>query len=238
MGTRICRWTSALPRSDSLWNDLEERDYILLNEGDEAPPSMATTFGNIDHYAAMMAMLRVGGRSRHYSRCRRDEPFTDQDGQLLTTFAVPIVLAIEDAIRTNGSWNGSPTGRDAHQLDHLAHLVESARRPLTLVRGYLELLIDGTLGSIPEAQVTTVKMLLDKTRQLEMCLMNWFRPSTCRTYRAITAVAFSLLREVLDAQTISIRLAGLNLVSELDANEDERYVVSGDAQTFLLCLKR
>ena len=70
----------------------------MLNEGDEAPDSMTATFGNVDQYAAMMAVLRVGGRLHGTVLVAgRDRFFSDQDGQILSTFAVPIVLSIEDA---------------------------------------------------------------------------------------------------------------------------------------------
>jgi signal transduction histidine kinase len=218
---------------DSLWHDLEERDFILLNEDDKAPDSMATTFGNVDQYAAMMAVLRVGGRVHGTVLVAgRDSPFSDQDGQLLSTFAVPIVLAIEDAeLEQRLTERNRQLAATRLELERLTQIVESARRPLTLVRGYLELLLDGTLGSVPDRQLATVNMLLDKTRELGDAFdqISPSEPPSQVSRNELLSLS-AVLRRVLDTQTISMRMAGLNLVAHLPATDDEKYVVSGDEE--------
>lgn len=216
---------------DSLWQDLEEHDYILLNEGGDAPPNVANTFGTVDQLAAMMAVLRVGGRVHGTILVAgRDEPFSEQDGQLLATFAVPIVLAIEDAeLRLRLRERGGQLDAARSELDRLANVVQSARRPLTLVRGYLELLLDGTLGSVPEGQLATIRMLLDKSRDLGGVL-DQLAPSPLLSdvpqHEPLSLA--SLLREILDEHSISSRLAGLSLVAHLPTTDSDEYMVSGD----------
>jgi signal transduction histidine kinase len=221
---------------DSLWYELEEHDYILLNEGGDTSPSMANAFGSVDPLAAMMAVLRVGGRIHGTILVAgRDEAFSQQDGQLLATFAVPIVLAIEDAeLHQRLLERGRQLDTAQSELDRLSHLVESARRPLTLVRGYLELLLDGTLGSVSEGQRSTIRMLLDKTGDLGT-VFDYLAPSTHLSdvthYEMLSLV--DVLREVLAEKTISIRLAGLNLVTHLPTSDTGKYVVSGDNEALL-----
>jgi len=218
---------------DSLWHDLEQRDYILLNESDSTPGSMADTFGNVDNLAAMMAVLRVEGRVHGTILVSgRKQPFSDQDGQLLATFAVPIVLAIEDAeLNQRLIDRGRQLAGTRSELDRLSQAIESARRPLTLVRGYLELLLDGTLGSVPEGPRATISMLLEKTEQLgvvfDQLLPSPFLSDVNR-YKMFSLSA--LVRQVLDTQTIGIRLAGLTLVAKLPVTDDQRYVIRGDGE--------
>jgi signal transduction histidine kinase len=216
---------------ESLWHDLEERDHILLNEGDEVTASMAATFGNVDQHAAMAAVLRVGGRVHGIILVAgRDRSFSEQDGQLLSTLAVPIALAIEDAeLNQRLIERGRQLSATRAELDQLTNAVESARRPLTLVRGYLELLIDGTLGSLPEGQLATVNMLLDKTRELGD-VFDQIAPSpflSDLSHYELLSLG-TVLRRVLDTQTIPIRMAGLSLVAHLPMTDDDKYVISGD----------
>lgn len=218
---------------DSLWYDLEEHDYILLNEGSGVSDSMVNTFGSVDQLAAMMAVLRVGGRVHGTILVAgRDKPFSDQDGQLLSTFAVPIVLAIEDAeLRQRLTERSRQLSATRAEFERLVESIESARRPVTLVHGYLELLIDGTLGSVPDSQLATMRMLLDKTRELQYVFEELAPVSLVSDVsRYETLSLASILRQVLDRQTIAIRLAGLNLVVRLPSTEDERHMVSGDPE--------
>jgi len=224
---------------DSLWYDLEEHDYILLNEQNEAPESMVSTFGGIDPLAAMMAVLRVGGRVHGTILVAgREDAFSDQDGQLLATFAVPIVLAIEDAeLRHRLTDRSRQLSATKSELDRLVDVVQTARRPLTLVRGYLELLLDGTLGSVADGQVTTIRMLLDKTQDLANVFDSLAPNSLVSEVSRYEPLSLSaLVKHVLDRQTISIRLAGLNLVAQLPSSTDQQYMVSGDPEALGIAL--
>jgi signal transduction histidine kinase len=194
---------------------------------------MAETFGNVDRLSAMMAVLRVEGRVHGTILVSgREQPFSEQDGQLLATFAVPIVLAIEDAeLNQRLIDRGRQLAATRSELDRLSQAIESARRPLTLVRGYLELLLDGTLGTVPEGPQATISMLLEKTQQLGI-VFDQLLPSPflsdVNQYKAFSLAA--LVRQVLDTQTIGIRLAGLTLVAKLPVTDDDRYVIRGDKE--------
>ena len=217
--------------SESLWQDLEEKDYILLNEGDDAPDSMIETSARVDRLAAMLAMLRVSGRVHGtilVAGC--DRPFSAQDGQLLATFAVPIVLAIEDAESNQRMLDRTRQLAAARgELERMTKVAETLRRPLTIVRGYLELWHDGVLGSVPKGQMGTMSLLLDKTRDIAS-LVNQLLPSQFlpdATHCESIHLA-DLVRQVLDKRATSIKQAGLDLVSHLPTSDDEKCMTIGD----------
>ena len=216
---------------ESLWQDLEEKDYILLNEGADAPDSMIETSARVDRLAAMMAMLRVSGRVHGTILVAgRVRPFSAQDGQLLATFAVPVVLAIEDAESNQRMLDRTRQLAAARgELDRMTRVAETLRRPLTVVRGYLELWLDGVLGSVPEGQMKTMSMLLDKTREIgslvNQLLPSQFLPDATRCESIHLA---DLVRQVLDQRATSIKRAGLDLVSPLPTSDDEKCMTIGD----------
>jgi signal transduction histidine kinase len=216
----------------SLWPDLEEKDYILLNEGDDAPDSMVEASARVDRLAAMMAVLRVSGRVHGTILVAgRDRPFSEQDGQLLAVFAVPIILAIEDAELNQRLLDRTRQLAAAREeLKRMTKVAESIRRPLTVVRGYLEFLLDGILGPVPEGQTATMNILLDKTRDVTS-LVNRLSPSqqflsddTC--YELIHLS--DLVRRAVDTRSTSIKQAGLDLATQLPAPDDEEYITAGN----------
>lgn len=215
----------------SLWQDLEERDYILLNEGDDAPDSMVETSARVDRLAAMMAVLRVSGRLHGtiLVACR-DRPFSEQEGQLLAVFAISVILAIEDAELNQRLLERSrQLAATREELKRMTKVVESIRRPFTVVRGYLELLLDGILGPVPEKQVATMNMLLDKTQDITS-LVNQLSPSQqllSDTTRYELIPLPDLVRRVVDTRSTSIKKAGLDLVTQLPTPDDEECVTAG-----------
>ena len=218
--------------STSLWQDLEEMDYILLNEGDDAPDSMVETSARVDRLAAMMAVLRVSGRLHGTILVAgRDRPFSEQDGQLLAVFAVPIILAIEDAeLNQRLLERARQLAATREELKRMTEVVESIRRPLTVIRGYLELLFDGVLGPVPERQMATVNMLLDKTRDITS-LVNRLSPSQ-QFLSDVTRYEFiplsDLVRRAVDTRSTSIKQAGLDLVTQLPTPTDEECMTAGN----------
>jgi signal transduction histidine kinase len=215
----------------SLWLDLEERDYILLNEGDKAPDSMVEASSRVDRLAAMMAVLRVSGRVHGTILVAgRDDPFSDQEGQLAAAFAVPVVLAIEDDELNQRLLDRVQQLEAAREeLARVARTAESMRMPLTVIRGYMELLLDGALGPVSDRQVSTVSELLEKTRELGNRL-NQLLPSQYMLepvrYESIDLV--SLLHKVHDKWLAPVRLAGLDLGTTWPPSSSQRYQTTGD----------
>jgi signal transduction histidine kinase len=152
----------------SLWQDLEEKDFILLNEEGDLPDEMDGGSARQERLAAMMAVLRVSGRVHGTLLvASRGHPFAQRDGQLLAAFAVPVVLAIEDAELNQRLLRRSQQLASAQEeLARLIKMAESMRMPATVLRGYLELLTEGALGPTPEKQLPTVTLLRDKARQV------------------------------------------------------------------------
>jgi PAS domain S-box-containing protein len=215
----------------SLWQELEEKDYILLNDEPHSLDTGRGSSGRAGRLAAMMAVLRVSGRVHGAILVTgRDRPFSDQDGQLLATFAVPIVLSIEDAeLNQRLRDRARKLAAAREELSRVFRAVESVRMPITVIRGYLELLLDGALGPVSEGQVTTMNMLLDKTREIAdhigNLLPSQFMPDANR-YESIQLAG--LIRKVLYRRNASIKLAGLNLVTRLPSADDQEYMTAGD----------
>jgi PAS domain S-box-containing protein len=220
----------------SLWQDLEERDYILLNEGDTAPGNMIEASARVDRLAAMMAVLRVSGRVHGTILIAgRDRPFTEQDGQLAATFAVPIVLAIEDAeLHQRLLDRVRQLEALREELDRITKVAESVRMPLTVIHGYVELLLDGTLGAVSEGHVSVLGTLLEKTREISgavnQLLPSRFVPDATR-YESIDLA--KLLRKAYDKWVPSARLAGVNLDAASLSVEGEQYTTAGDPALLL-----
>lgn len=216
----------------SLWQDLEERDYILLNEGDDAPDNMVETSARVDRLAAMMAMLRVSGRVHGTILVAgRDRPFSRQDGELLAAFAVPIILAIETAELNRRTLSRTrQLAATRKELERMIGVAESLRMPFTVVLGYLELLLDGALGPVPEGQMATMNTLLDKIREIvglvNQLLPSQFMPDAIH-HRPINLG--DLVRRVLDKRIASIEQAGLELVAQLSPPGDNECLTAGDS---------
>jgi PAS domain S-box-containing protein len=216
----------------SLWQDLEEQDYILLNEGDPAPDSVAATSARVDKLAAMIAVLRVSGRLHGTLLIAgRDRPFSDKEGQLAAAFAVPIALAIEDA-----ELNQRLLDR-VHQLEavredleRITRKAEGIRVPLTVIRGYLELLHDGAWGDVSSEQSAAVSTVLTKTREVVGAL-NQLLPSQLISeathYGQVDLV--DVLEQVYDKWIAQIRLAGTDLLTGFPEDDRARYVLAGDS---------
>lgn len=216
---------------DSLWPVLEEKDYVLLDGDNDLPADAVNAADNVGRLAAMLGVLRVSGRIRGAILVAgRDRPFTDSDGQLLAIVAVPTALSIENADlneRLLDRTQQLATTRD--ELDRLLKLKEGIRTPLSVIRGYLELLRDGAMGPLPEAQQPTLQMVLDKTQAI-IGLINRISPPRfphdATRYEKIHLA--DLVRRVLDRRLATIRQAGLRLVTQLPAPRDDGSVTLGD----------
>ena len=221
---------------DSLWTDLEEKDFILLNEGDEAPDDMVETSARVDRLAAMMAFLRVSGRVLGAILVAgRNRPFTDRDGQLLALFAVPMALSIENTDLNRRLLDRTQCLAEIQaELDRLVKLKQAIRMPLTVVQGYLELLLDGVLGPVPKRLRPTMQMVLDKAQAITS-LVNRITPSRfphdANRYEPIHLAG--LLRMALDRRTASAERAGLRLVAQLPEPYDEESMTVGDPDMLL-----
>ena len=218
--------------SASLWSDLEEKDYILLNEGDDAPDSMVETSARVDRLAAMMGVLRVSGRVHGTILVAgRDRPFSEQDGKLLAVFAVPIVLAVEDAeLNQRLLTRTRQLAAVREELKRMSEVAESLRRPLTVVRGYVELLLDEVLGPGTEGQTATMNVLLDKIRDITS-LVNRLSPSPqflSDDTRYELVHLSDLVRRAVDTRSTSIRQAGLDLATQLPTPGDGEYITAGN----------
>jgi signal transduction histidine kinase len=216
---------------DSLWTDLEERDYILLNEGDEAPPDMVETSARVDRLAAMMGILRVSGRIHGgilVAGCARH--FSQQDGQLLALFAVPLALSIENTElnrRLLDRTQQLATTRD--ELEHTVRVVEAIRKPLTVVRGYFELLNDGVLGPVAEEKKPTMGLISDKIRAIASLVSRISPtrfPHDATRYEQLYLA--DLIHAVLKEHQPTLQQAGVTLVTELPASHAPHTLTTGD----------
>jgi PAS domain S-box-containing protein len=215
----------------SLWLDMEEKDYILLNEGDDAPDNMVETAARVDKLAAMMAVLRVSGRVHGaILLAGRDTAFSDRDGQLLAAFAVQIVLAIESAELNQRLLNRTQRlSAVREELERMLKIVEALRMPLTVVRGYMELLLDGALGSLPKRQRPTVKMLFDKVLEVADSVdrLSPLQPlPNIARYEPVQLV--DLVCRALDKWIPTVEETGLELIAQLPAPTDEISITIGD----------
>ena len=216
---------------ESLWTDLEEKDYILLNEGDEAPDSMVETSAQVDRLAAVIAMLRVSARIHGAILVAgRERPFSDPDGQLLALFAVQIALSIENAeLNRRLLDRAQQLATTQTELERTVKFKEAIRMPLSVVRGYLELLLDGLQGPVPEGQATTLRMVLDKTRAITS-LINRISPPRFPhdATRYENLCLADLVRRSLDQHISAIKAAGLELCTELGPPDDKASATIGD----------
>ena len=220
----------------SLWQDLEEEDYILLNEGDYPPPNIVKVSCGANRLAAMMAVLRVSGRVHGTILvASRDHPFSEQEAQLLAAFAVPVVLAIEDAELNQRLLNRSrQLAATREELDRMLNVAESIRAPLTVLRGYLELLCDGALGSVPNGQAAIMNILRDRARDVTG-LVERLAPMQF----LFDAVHYELLhlselvRRVIDRWRPAIEQAGLKLVTQLPKANDRECMTTGNPELLI-----
>jgi PAS domain S-box-containing protein len=216
---------------DSLWIDLEEKDHILLNEGDTAPDEMVETSARVDKLAAMMAFLRVSGRVHGAILVAgRDRPFTNQDGRLLALFAVPMALSIENTELNRLLLDRTQRLTEIQtELDRMIKLKQAVRMPLTVVQGYLELLLDGMLGPVPGTLRPTMHMVFEKAQAITS-LVNRITPSRfphdATRYEPIHIAG--LLRMIVDKWVESVEQAGLELVTDLPEPYDQESMTIGD----------
>jgi PAS domain S-box-containing protein len=216
---------------NSLWQDLEERDYLLVNESDGTPDSVMRALAPVDDRAAILAVLRVSGRVHGAILIAgRDQDFAEQDGQLASAFAVPVALAIEDAEshhRLLDRVRQLASARD--ELERLGRTAESIRRPFTVIRGYLELFLDGALGVLTERQMSTMGLLSEKAREVAEAL-NQFLPSQyvpdVIRYESVDLV--DLVGRVLQKWVPVAESSDLELMCQVPATQDGDYVTAGD----------
>ncbi len=216
---------------NSLWLDLEEKEYILLNEGDEAPADMVETSAQVDRLAAILGILRVSGRILGAILVAgRDRPFSDQDGQLLALFAVPTALSIENTELNRRLLDRAQqlaTARD--ELDRVIKMKEEVSLPLSVIRGYMELLLEGAMGAVPEAQLPTIRMVLDKTQAVIDLLERISPPRFPRDADRYERVNLGdLMRSALDRHRAAIEKARISLVTQLPGARDKACVTMGD----------
>ncbi len=221
---------------ESLWDDLEKKDYILLNEGDDAPPDMVETSARVDRLAAMLGILRVSARIHGAILVAgRNRPFTDQDGQLLALFAVPTALSIENAELNRCLLDRTQQlAATREQLDRVIKLRDAVRTPLSVIRGYLELLRDGAMGPLPEGQLPTMQMLLDKTQTI-IALISRISPPRLPHDATLSKKIYlaDLVRKALNRRLSSIKEAGIDLVTQLPPPKDVGSVTLGDPDMLL-----
>jgi signal transduction histidine kinase len=221
---------------DSLWDDLEEKDYILLNEGDDAPADMVETSSRVDRLAAMLGILRVSARVHGLILVAgRDDPFTDQDGQLLALFAVPIALSIENTeLNRRLLDRAEQLSTTREQLDHAIKTQEAIRTPLSVMRGYLELLKDGAMGPLSEAQMPTLQMIIDKTQAVMGLISRTIPPRMPHDAARYERIHLAdLVRRAINRRLSGFEKAGINLVTQLPPPRDEESVTLGDPDMLL-----
>jgi signal transduction histidine kinase len=221
---------------DSLWEDMEQKEYILLNEGDQAPADMVETSARVDRLAAMLGILRVSARIHGAILVAgRDHPFSDQDGQLLALFAVPIALSIENTeLNQRLLDRAEQLSTTREQLDRVLKTQEAIRTPLSLIRGYLELLTDGTIGQVPEAQLPTLGMIFDKTEAIISLISRTSPPRIPSDATRCEHIHLAdLVRKALEDRRADLEQACIRLATKLPAPRDQGSVTLGDPDMLL-----
>jgi PAS domain S-box-containing protein len=222
--------------SESLWIDLEEKDYILLNEGDEAPADMIEASARVDRLAAVLGVLRISGRVHGAILVAgRDRPFSDQDGQLVALFAVPTALSIENAeLHRRLLDHTQQLATTRHDLNRMVKMQQAVRMPLSVVQGYLELLIDGSMGPISEAHLPPLQIVLDKAQAI-IDLINRFSPRhvpiDAQRHERISLTA--VVNQALDRHRSAIERSGITLVTDLPNAQEEESATEGDPDLLL-----
>jgi len=216
---------------DSLWPDLEEKDYVLLNEGAEAPADMVETSARVDRLAAMMAFLRVSGRIHGAVLVAgHAQPFTDPDGQLLAHLAVPLALSIENAELNRRLLDRTQQlAATQDDLNRLFKIKEAIRMPLSVVRGYLDLLLEGMMGPLPESQSAALRTVLDKTQAI-IHLIDRFSPRRflldATRYEQIRLS--DLLHKVVKHWQPTAGRSGIDLITQIPDLGEADDLITGD----------
>jgi PAS domain S-box-containing protein len=215
----------------SLWQDLEEKDYILLNEGDSAPADMVETSSQVDRLAAVLGILRVSARIHGAILVAgRARPFTDQDGQLLALFAVPTALSIENTELNRRLLDRAQQLLTAQeQLEQMISVQENARKPLTVIQSYLELIQEGALGPIAETLRPTIQILQNNTQAITKFVSQATpqrMPRDANRYEPVNLA--DLIRKVLDRRSATLKQAGIALDTKLPARHNRACITLGD----------
>ncbi len=216
---------------DSLWLDLEEKDYILLNEGDQAPADVVETSARVDKLAAVMAVLRVSGRVHGtILLAGRQEPFSERDAQLLSAFAVPVVLAIENAELNQRLLDRiQQLAETRDELDHTHTIIEALPTPLNVVRGYCELLLDGVMGTLLPEQNTTLRLAATKIETIAGLVGRLCPPQACSETAHHQPVNLAdLVSQAMYGRIVSIKQAELDLSIQLPAPYNQASLTLGD----------
>jgi len=117
----------------------------------------------------------AGGFNKMLSRIRElnEETFAQQRSQLLQEQGRKVRQALESQNKALEALNRDAAEKNRRYMEMLGFISEDMKSPLTLLRGYVDMLLGGELGGISEEQRDAVASMDRNLAQLQSMLANY-----------------------------------------------------------------
>jgi signal transduction histidine kinase len=147
------------------------------------------------------------------------DAYDESDLRILFTIANPLATALENASLVNALRVRAQDLEEADRLkdEVVQNISHELRNPLTFVRGYIQLLIDGELGPLNETQMSSLEVVSNKTGALvrlvnDIITLNSMITETLE--REPTAID-ALVEEAVKGVEVSAKAQKLSVKTEL-----------------------